>query len=105
MDGLQHQVKRHAGMLEHGADLHGELLAALAPLFQAVADSAFRVLLARLAENARQIIDTTAADTAIRADNAVRPHDALAVFEREPKRAASGEGVPYGVAHGGRTKF
>src|SRR3546814_12702386 len=83
MDGLQHQVKRHAGMLEHGADLHGELLAALATLFQAVADSAFRVLLARLAANARPIIDTTADDTAMRADNAVRPHDAFEVRSEE----------------------
>src|SRR3546814_20486471 len=82
MDGLQHQVKRHAGMLEHGADLHGELLAALATLFQAVADSAFRVLLARLAANARQIIDTTADDTAMRAANAVRPNDDFEVFDR-----------------------
>jgi hypothetical protein len=48
VDRLKHLVKRHAGMLENRADLRGELLAALATLFEAVAESAFRVLLARL---------------------------------------------------------
>ena len=45
MDGLKHLVERNTGVLEHGADLHGELLAALATLLQAEADRAFGLLL------------------------------------------------------------
>ena len=41
VDGLKHLVERHAGMLENGARLHGELLAALAALFQAPANDTF----------------------------------------------------------------
>ena len=77
MDSLEHLGKRHAGMLEHGADLHSELRAALAALLEAVTNDAVGVLHARLAANARQIIDATADHAAMRADNAIRPNDAF----------------------------
>jgi hypothetical protein len=37
-DGLEHQVERHAGMLEHSADLNRKLLAALDAFLEAVAN-------------------------------------------------------------------
>ena len=77
VDGLEHLVERHTGVFEHGADLDGELLAALATLFQAVTERAFGVLQARLGANARQVIDPTTDHTAMRADNAVSPNDAF----------------------------
>jgi len=74
-------MQRHAGMLEHGTDLHGELLAALATLLEAVAERALGALGARLAANARQIINATADDAAMRARHAVHPHDAFQKLE------------------------
>ena len=68
-------------MFEHGADLDGELLAALATLFEAMTERAFRRLEGRLAANARQVIDPTTDHTAMRADNAVSPNDALQMLE------------------------
>src|SRR6185312_10657798 len=67
IDGLEHLVERHTAMLEHGADLYRELLAALAALFQAVADCAFRRLARRLAAHALKRIDATSDDAAMRA--------------------------------------
>ena len=68
-------------MLEHSADFDGELLAALATLLEAVTGNAFRVLLARLAANARQVIDATADRAAVRAGNSIGPNDALKKLE------------------------
>jgi hypothetical protein len=45
VNGPKHFVQGHAGMLESDDALGGEPLPALATLFQAVADSAFRVIL------------------------------------------------------------
>ena len=64
-------------MLEHGADLDGELLSALATLFQAVANDAFRVLGAGFLTDARKIIDPATAHAAMRADDSIGPHDAF----------------------------
>src|SRR5690606_17753881 len=80
VDGLEHLVERHAGMHKHRADLDGELLAALATLFQAVADRAFRVLNALGTANARQVIDPTADNATMRAGHAVRPNDAFQIL-------------------------
>src|SRR3546814_12035602 len=68
-------------MFGHGANLDGELLAALATLFQAVTERAFRRFQGRLAANARQVIDPTIHHTAMRADDAVSPNDAFQMLE------------------------
>jgi hypothetical protein len=81
VDGLQHFVQRHTGMLEHSADLDGELLAALTALFQAVANNAFRVLQAGLGAHAREIIDPASNRSTVRADNAISPKDAFQKLE------------------------
>ena len=81
MNGLEHLVQRQLGILKHRADLGRELLAALATLLEAVADSAFRVLLARLAAHARQIVNPAANNATMRADRAIRPNHAFQIFE------------------------
>src|SRR5687768_10654850 len=68
-------------MLEHGADLSGELRAALATLLEAVADLALRVLLARLGADARQVIDPATMNATVRAGDATGPHDAFKILE------------------------
>src|SRR5688572_18355265 len=68
-------------MLEHSADLDGELLAALTALFQAVANNAFRVFQAGFGADAREIIDPAADRSTVRADNAIRPKDAFQKLE------------------------
>ena len=70
-------MKRYAGMLEHGADLDGELLAALATLFQAEANRTFRALLGRATANARKIVDPATDNAAMRANNSTCPYDAF----------------------------
>jgi hypothetical protein len=47
VDGLEHLRQRHAGMLEHGANLGGQLLTALATLLEAVANALRGVTRAR----------------------------------------------------------
>ena len=77
MNGLEHLVQRHAGMLEYGANLDGELFAALATLFEAVANDAFRVLGRGLGTDASQIIDPTTDRATVRASNPINPYDAF----------------------------
>jgi hypothetical protein len=77
VDGLEHLVERHAGMLEHGAHLHGELLTALATLLEAVTHDAFGVLDRGLRTDARQIVHTASDHAAMRAGNPIGPNDAF----------------------------
>ena len=73
MDGLQHEVQRKPGILKPEANLDGELLAALAPLFEAVTDSAFRVPLAWLTTNPGRIVHTAVHYAALRINRTIRP--------------------------------
>ena len=57
-------------MLEHGANLDGKLLAALATLLQAEASGL-----------ALQLVNTTADRAAVWARDAVRPTEAFEIFE------------------------
>ena len=68
MHGLQEFVERDATVFEHGADLHGELLAALTALMKADAYALGRVRL--------DLADAFDA-AAMRADRTVRPKNAL----------------------------
>jgi len=81
MHSLEHLVERHTGMLEHSAYLHGELLAALAALLEAVANHTLGALHARLGADASQIIDTAADHATVRANHPLRPNDALQIPE------------------------
>ena len=64
-------------MLEHGANLYGELLAALAALLKAMTNDAFRALFARLGTDASEVINATVHPTAMRANYATGPDDAF----------------------------
>ena len=56
VNGLEHLVERDAGIVEHGAHLDGELLAAFTTLLDAVAKLAFGLLLAGLGAKAGPIV-------------------------------------------------
>src|SRR3546814_6684873 len=65
-------MQRQAHMLKHGADLHGELLFAVAAAPQADANALFRV---------RLHLGDAVQSATVRANRTVRPHDIFEVGE------------------------
>ncbi len=78
---LEHLRQGDARVLEHSANLDGELLAALATLFQTVANLALGMLLGRLGTDTGQIVHTATDNATMRAGDSVRPDDAFKIFE------------------------
>jgi hypothetical protein len=70
IDGLEHLVQRHAGMLEHGADLDGELAFAMAAAPQAKPNA-----LDRVGSDPGDPIQCAT----MRANRSVRPKDTLKI--------------------------
>jgi len=64
-------------MLEHGANLDGELRTALPALLEAVANDALGVLYGRLRTDARKVINATGNDATMRTRNPVGPDHLL----------------------------
>src|SRR5687768_3810553 len=71
VDGLQHLVERHAAVLEHGSDLHRELLAAF--LLVAFPNAATGTVALELGGRADR--------AAMRADRVATPQHAFEVLE------------------------
>lgn len=67
--------------LEYGADAHGELLAAVAALLEAVTDDALRMLLARLSADVLERVDAIRG-AAVGAHGPVWPENGLQLGER-----------------------
>lgn len=80
VNGLEHLGQGKAGVFEHGANLDGELLAALATLLEAVTNLTLGVLAAGLRLDARQVVHAATGHTTVRAHHSASPHDALKVL-------------------------
>src|SRR5262245_24706073 len=76
VDRLKPLVQRRVAVLENRSDAHRELLAAVPALLEAVANNAFRVLLAGLRVHALQRIDAIQA-AAVRTDRTIGPKNGL----------------------------